>query len=161
MTGFRPSQLPLEVDASLKRQVRSQFAALPFRLGDNGIEVLLVTSRNTKRWILPKGWPEDGMTPASSAAKEAYEEGGVTGKVYDLCLGVFSFSKLTREEVIVPCVGLVYPLKVKKVHSGYPEKKERRRKWFSPKKAAGLVHQPELKQIIKSFDPAWVKRRKS
>ena len=161
MSMFRPSQLPLEMEAAQKRQVRSQFAALPFRVTDDGLQVLLVTSRQRKRWILPKGWPERGLTPAQCALKEAYDEGGVKGKAYDLCLGVYSYSKILPDGTLMPCLGMVYPVKVKSTLQKYPEKSERRRKWFTPKKAASLIQEQELKKIVKTFDPAWVLRRKS
>ncbi|MEM1302154.1 MAG: NUDIX hydrolase [Pseudomonadota bacterium] len=149
------------MEAAKKRQVRSQFAALPFRMTDDGFQVMLVTSRTRKRWIIPKGWPEQNMTPAQSAEKEAFEEGGVRGKAYDLCLGVYSYAKLMDDGTLIPCLGMVYPLRVKTVVNKYPEQSQRRRKWFSPKKAASLVDERELKKIIKSFDPHWVVRRKS
>ena len=128
----RLKQLPLSISASAKRESRSQFAALPYRVVDDGVQILLITSRRTKRWILPKGWPEDGMTPAQSAAKEAYEEAGVTGKTYDMCLGVYSFEKFVNDAPDLPVVALVYPLKVKQVVRKWPEQGERRRKWFTP-----------------------------
>jgi len=161
MSMFRPSQLPLAMEAAKKRQVRSQFAALPFRVTDDGCEILLITSRTRKRWIIPKGWPEPGMTPAESAEKEAFEEGGVKGKAYDLCLGVYSYPKYMDDGTMIPCLGMVYPLRVKTVVAKYPERHERRRKWFSPKKASSLVSERELKKIIKTFDPHWLVRRKS
>ncbi|MEO1797607.1 MAG: NUDIX hydrolase [Pseudomonadota bacterium] len=159
MSHVRIHQLPLSISAASKRESRSQFAALPFRVVDHSLQILLVTSRRTKRWILPKGWPEHGMTPAACAAKEAWEEGGVEGRVYDLCLGVYSFEKFVKGSSDLPVVGLVYPLKVKRVAQKWPEGHERRRKWFSPKKAAAAVDAPELKGLLKTFDPKVLKRR--
>ena len=161
MSNMRVQQLPLSISASAKRESRSQFAALPFRVVDDRVQIMLVTSRRTKRWILPKGWPEDGMTPGECAAKEAWEEAGATGKAYDICLGVFSFEKFVEDAPDLPVIGLVYPLKVKKTKSNYPEAKERRRKWFTPKKAAAAVHSAELKRILKTFDPKMLKGRKT
>lgn len=161
VTVTLPKQLPLEVAAPEKREVRSQFAALPYRMVDDKVQVMLVTSRTRKRWIVPKGWPEHGLTPAECAAKEAYEEGGVEGKAYDLCLGVYSYTKFTPDGDSFPCLGMVYPLRVKKILKDYPEAGQRRRKWFSPKKAAGMIHEPELRKIVKSFDPAWIKRARA
>ena len=101
------------------------------------------------------------MTPAQSAEKEAFEEGGVIGRAFDLCLGVYSYQKEMQNGVMIPCVGLVYPLRVKSVLTKYPESGERRRKWASRKKAAAMVQEPELKRILKSFEPAWLKGRKA
>ncbi|MEM8592359.1 MAG: NUDIX hydrolase [Pseudomonadota bacterium] len=157
MSHVRVHQLPLSISASAKRESRSQFAALPFRVVDGNVQILLVTSRRTKRWILPKGWPEDGMTPGECAAREAWEEGGVEGKGYDICLGVYSFEKFVKGAPDLPVMGLVFPLRVKKVHRTWPEAKERGRAWFSPKKAASAVDMPELKRILKTFDPKLIK----
>lgn len=158
MSHVRINQLPISVPASSKRESRSQFAALPFRIVDDGVQILLVTSRRSKRWILPKGWPENGMTPAESAAKEAWEEAGVMGQPYDMCLGVYSFEK-AYNALELPVMGLVFPLKVKQVKRSYPESNQRRRQWFSPKKAASAVEPAELKRILKLFDPRFLKGR--
>src|SRR6056297_3611786 len=108
-------QLPLNLQASHKRDVRSQFAALCYRVRAGRLEVLLITSRRSKRWIVPKGWPIDGMTPAQSAGLEAWEEAGVIGKPIDLCLGLFSYRKIMEDAETLPCVAMVYPVKVKKL----------------------------------------------
>ena len=81
MSPSKPKPLPLSIDPIQKRMARAQFGALCYRVEKGMVQILLVTSRGTKRWIVPKGWPEDGLTPAEAAAKEAGEEAGVTGKV--------------------------------------------------------------------------------
>ena len=68
-------QLPISLRGAAKSDVRTQFAALCYRIKRGKVQVLLVTSRRTKRWIVPKGWPMEGRTPADSAAQEAWEEG--------------------------------------------------------------------------------------
>jgi len=145
-------QLPISIRASHKSDVRTQFAALCFRVVKEKPEFLLITSRGSGRWIVPKGWPMDGLTPAASAAQEAWEEAGVTGKAYDRNLGLFSYSKSVGGAGL-PIVAMVYPVKVKSLAEKYPEQGQRVRKWFSQKKATGLVSQPELSRIIKDFDP--------
>lgn len=70
-----------------------QSAGLPYRWCDDDLEVMLVTSRNGKRWILPKGIVEPGMAPPVFAAKEAEEEGGVIGEVYSESLGSYEYRK--------------------------------------------------------------------
>jgi len=72
-------QLPLSLHGAAKGEVRTQFAALPFRVKEDKVQVLLITSRGTGRWIVPKGWPMEGKTPAESALQEAWEEAGVQG----------------------------------------------------------------------------------
>ncbi len=93
----------------------------------------------------------DNATPAQAAAREAFEEAGVEGKVNQKCLGIYSYTKdLAGDEL--PCVVAVFPLKVKRIHAIFPEKGKRKRKWLSRKKAAELVDNPELGQLIKGFE---------
>ena len=146
-------QLPLSFGTAGKTDVRTQFAALCYRLKKDKVQVLLVTSRGSGRWIVPKGWPMDGKTPADSAATEAWEEAGVTGKTDTRPLGMFSYSKTFEDDEDLACVAMVYAIKVKKTAREYPEAKQRRRKWVSRKKAAAMVDEPELARIIRDFDP--------
>lgn len=153
MSRMEPKQAPIDLNAAHKSDLRTQFGALCFRMVDGKPEVLLITSRGSKRWIIPKGWPMDGKTPAQSAEIEAWEEAGVTGKMYDRCLGLFSYRKDVGPEQGLPCVAMVYAMKVKNVALAYPEAGERKRKWLRPKKAAALIDEPELAQMIRGFDP--------
>ena len=146
-------QLPLSIDTKQKRNARSQFGALCYRITDGKIQVLLITSRRTQRWVLPKGWPENGMTPGESAANEAMEEAGVTGKLNERPLGVYYYEKIMRNGKNYPCIVTIYELKVQKTWADYQEKSERRRKWFSQKGAAKRVLEPDLALLIKSFNP--------
>lgn len=146
-------QLPINLRGARKGDVRSQFAALCYRICNDGTQVLMITTRRTGRWIVPKGWPMDGVTPAESAAREAWEEAGVVGEAQDRCLGLFSYDKVLEPDRRLPCVAMVYPVKVTSLAATYPEMNERRRKWFAPKKAASLVMEPELARILRDFDP--------
>ncbi|WP_085865132.1 NUDIX hydrolase [Pseudooctadecabacter jejudonensis] len=144
----------IELGGAAKTELRTQFAALCYRVNSSGkLRFCLVTSRRSGRWIVPKGWPMDGQTPADAAATEAYEEAGVSGKIAPHPVGVFSYYKVRSEDEL-PCMAVVYPLKVKKVHRKWPEKKERERTWVSRKKAVAMISDPELRQIIERFDPA-------
>lgn len=118
---------------------------------------MLITSRRSGRWIIPKGWPIEGLTPARSAAQEAWEEAGVTGKPYEKCIGLFSYQKILGEGLGLPCLVLVYPLKVKSLATEFPEVGQRRRKWFSTNEAASHVQEPELARILRDFDPKSVR----
>lgn len=151
------TQLPLNLSNVEKTQSRTQFAALCYRVRNEEVQICLITSRQTKRWILPKGWPMHNQTPAQAAATEAWEEAGLTGRAYDICLGVYSYLK-KRETDVLPVLTLVYPVKVRNVHSDWPEAGERTRRWMTPAKAAKKVKEPALQQIIASFTPALVKR---
>ena len=153
MSSTEPTQLQLSIETKQKRHTRSQFGALCYRVTDGKIQILLISSRRTKRWILPKGWPENGMTPGESAANEAMEEAGVTGKLNDRPLGVYCYEKKVDNGKNYPCVVTIYALKVKKTLVDYPEKSERHRKWFGRKDAAKRVLEPDLALLIKSFDP--------
>lgn len=146
-------QMPLSVRPSCKSDMRTQFAALCYRMRNGRAEVLLVTSRRSGRWIVPKGWPMGGMTPSASAEREAWEEAGVRGRGEDFCMGLFSYLKLVDDGPDLPCVAMVYPVRVKTLARNFPERGQRKRKWFVPKKAADRVAEPELARILRDFDP--------
>lgn len=137
--------------------ILSQFGALCWRRSGAKTEVLLVTSRDTGRWVIPKGWPIDGLTPEASAAREAFEEAGVEGVVSAHCLGLYSYDKVIERgrgpEVSVPCVVAVFPLAVDRLLNRFPEMAQRKRKWFSTDKAARRVAEPELQAILAAFSP--------
>lgn len=153
MSVSRIKQQPLRLSDAGKRDVRTQFGALCWRRRKGNVEVLLITSRRRKRWILPKGWPVDGATPCEAAETEAWEEAGVHGTAKPVCLGIYSYSKLLDKNESLPCVVAVFPVKVKELAEDYPEKSERRRKWFTLKKAASVVAEPELAMLLSGFKP--------
>jgi 8-oxo-dGTP pyrophosphatase MutT (NUDIX family) len=159
MTLQSIKQLPITLSARHKSDVRTQFAALCYRMNKGKPEILMITSRATRRWIIPKGWPMDGKTPAYSALTEAWEEAGVIGKPIDLCLGLYSYRKSMGPKQFLSCVALVYPVKVKSLAIVFPEAGQRKRKWMRPKKAAERVIEPELAQIIRNFDPRLLGRK--
>lgn len=158
MTVVKTKLKPQRLDVSHKHDVRTQFGALCYRLRDDKAQILLVTSRGTGRWIIPKGWPMDGETPAGAAATEAYEEAGVEGKPSDVCLGIYSYTKNIPKGDSLPIVVAVFPFKVKRVLKDFPEAGQRKRKWFSLKKAAAIISEPELAPLIRSFDVKHLKR---
>lgn len=141
------------VDANPARQ----YAALCWRNGKQGPEVLLISSRETGRWVIPKGWPMQGQTAAEAAAIEAWEEAGVKGEIAPDKLGHFSYDKVlkrdTDAERLQPCLVDVFPLLVKKLAPEFPEHRQRRRKWFAPDVAARKVCEAELKAILAGFAP--------
>ena len=131
-----------------RAEPRSQYGALCWRLRRDSLQVLLVTSRDTGRWVIPKGWPHANQDGANSAAREAWEEAGVEGKVDARCLGVFAYDKVQPADPSVPCVVGVYGLRVDRLLRRFPERNQRRRKWFSVEKAAKLVAEPELRALM-------------
>ncbi|WP_397543359.1 NUDIX domain-containing protein [Roseovarius salis] len=158
MTQHNFKQLPISLRSRHKTDVRTQFAALCYRIRKDKPEFLLVTSRRTGRWIIPKGWPVDGKTPADSALMEAWEEAGVRGRVTGPSLGLFSYFKDGPGEDGLPCVAMVFPVRVRGLSGRYPERAERKRKWMRPKKAAASVGMPELAHILREFDPRLLRR---
>jgi 8-oxo-dGTP pyrophosphatase MutT (NUDIX family) len=128
---------------------RKQCAALPFRIDDAGrIEVMLVTSRETRRWVIPKGWPIRKLRPNETAAREAYEEAGLAGPVAAEPYGVYTYEKRLKSRAFVPCSVAVYLMEVRKEQKRWPEREERERRWFDPQTAAELVDEPELADLI-------------
>ena len=156
MTLPRLKQEPINLQAASKSDVRTQFAALCYRIVNGKTQVLLITSRGTGRWIIPRGWPMDNKTPSETALTEAWEEAGVKGKAYPTTLGLYSYTRSVGEDSQVPCVAMVYPVRVKSMVNDYPEAGQRKRRWLPPAKAAKKVTEPELANIIKSFDPSTI-----
>ncbi|WP_245306168.1 NUDIX hydrolase [Roseovarius aestuariivivens] len=145
-------QLPLSVELERKRDMRTQFGALCYRIVKNKTQILLITSRRTKRWVIPKGWPMQGKTPAESAVQEAWEEAGVKGKVTGPCLALYSYEKRVPGMGTLPCAVMVFPVKVSALSDRFPERTQRKRKWMSPKKAAQKIAEPELAHFVRRFD---------
>lgn len=134
-------------------QFKSQVAALPVQIRAADMRVLLVTSRETRRWIIPKGWPEKGMKDRDAAAREALEEAGLTGKISRRPIGRYCYFKRTLDS-FQPCDVAVYRLDVADEQPNWSEEGQRQRAWFSPKVAAHLVDEPELKQLLLDLDPS-------
>jgi 8-oxo-dGTP pyrophosphatase MutT (NUDIX family) len=129
-----------------------QYAALPYRRKRNSsTEVLLVTSRDSGRWIIPKGWPRKGNAPHKTAAREAREEAGVVGKIERRAIGSFSYEKRLKGGKVVVCDVKVFPLKVELQEEHWREKGERQVKWLSRTKAAKTVEDSVLGTIIRSL----------
>jgi 8-oxo-dGTP pyrophosphatase MutT (NUDIX family) len=133
--------------------VRVQYGALPYRFTqDAALEILLVTSRQTRRWIIPKGWPIKGLRPAKSAAREAFEEAGVRGRIGTKPVGLFTYDKaLDQDGIQATCEVKVFPLLVKRQSEVWPESEQRVVQWVLPSKAVALVKEPDLKKLIAAF----------
>lgn len=144
--------VPLRLRSGTKTDVRAQVAALCYRYKNDKLQVCIVTTRNTGRWIIPRGWPTHKHTPADGAALEAYEEAGVRGTAYPDSIGAYSYDKPLAGGV-APVMVVVYAIAVSKTARDWPEKGQRKRKWLSPKKAAQKLADPGLQQIVGRFDP--------
>lgn len=125
----------------------TQSAVVPYRPAGDSVEVLLITSRGGKRWTIPKGVVERGMTAAASAAKEAYEEAGVRGDVGTSPLGSYEYEKWGGT-----CHVEVYPLHVREVLDPWPESHARRRRWLSVGEATAAVANDDLRRVLSAFD---------
>jgi 8-oxo-dGTP pyrophosphatase MutT (NUDIX family) len=124
-----------------------QVAALPYRAGKEGLEILVVTSRRTKRFIIPKGWPIPGLLDARAAAIEANEEAGVKGTVSHRPMGSFEYIKEIGSRGIL-IRAEVFPLEVRKVKSSWKEQKQRKRKWLPLDQAIIELDDAGLKKLI-------------
>jgi 8-oxo-dGTP pyrophosphatase MutT (NUDIX family) len=134
-----------------KEPCRLQVAALPWRKTDDGVEIMLITSRDTGRWVLPKGWPEGGESFYDAAAREAGEEAGLSGSVSPQEVGRYFYAKVLPSGEEIPCEVHVYPLEVDKVAGKWKEKRERKRKWVSPAVAARMLNEPDLCKLVSAF----------
>jgi 8-oxo-dGTP pyrophosphatase MutT (NUDIX family) len=131
---------------------QQQYAALPWRRrADAAIEIMLLTSRDTGRWVIPKGWPVRGLSPAQSAAQEAREEGGLVGRVAERSVGRYHYNKRLSDGSSVVCAVEVFALEVDKQLRSWPERNERRTQWFALQDAAGAVDEQELAALIRAL----------
>lgn len=129
---------------------KRQVAAAIFRGSGDERELLLVTSRDTGRWIVPKGWIEPGEDGPQAAIREAWEEAGVTGEVLaDGPVGNYRYIKQRPRRGDALCDVDVYLVQLREEMSRWPEKGERRRKWFPVATAIGLISDDGLKDVIR------------
>jgi 8-oxo-dGTP pyrophosphatase MutT (NUDIX family) len=131
--------------------LRRQYAALPYRIADD-VEVLLISSRESRRWVLPKGWPRKGRKPHAAAAQEALEEAGVMGKISKDPVGVYHYVKRMKNGSQQTCHVTVFPMRVSRQLKVWPEMHQRTARWFPLHEAAGLVGEPELQDVIRNFE---------
>lgn len=128
---------------------RRQVAALCYRQTRKGKRILLITSRRSGRWIVPKGWPINGLHDSNAALREAWEEAGVKhAKVTDTPIGSFEYDKFRSNGDVTPVQAQVYAAEVHKLEDAYPEDHQRIRRWFTPDEAAHVVSEPQLKEML-------------
>lgn len=116
---------------------------------DDAGRVLLITSRGTGRWIIPKGWPMEGRSLPGAAAREAWEEAGAVGRIQRNEIGRYNYLKDQDEGFSVPVEVRVFPFLISKLSEHFPEEGERTRQWFDLEEAAELVAEPGLAQILR------------
>lgn len=134
---------------------RQQYAAVCFRYAGSGeeIEILIVTSRTSGRWIIPRGWPMKRKKPHEAAAIEAWEEAGVRGRVRKAVIGRYTYLKMLENGDVVPCMVDVFQIEVTDAETSFKERGERQLEWVRPDEAARRVREIELKSLLVDFKP--------
>ncbi|MET3355953.1 UNVERIFIED_ORG: 8-oxo-dGTP pyrophosphatase MutT (NUDIX family) [Xanthobacter viscosus] len=149
-------ELPVATGGPSGRRV--QYAALPYRVRRDGeVQIRLITSRETRRWVIPKGWPMKGLSPPKAAAREAYEEAGLVGVISREPLGMYTYEKRLGTRSVL-CDVLVFPFKVKRLLQKWPERFQRYGFWFSIDSAAAAVQEEDLSELIRSFGEIMARR---
>jgi 8-oxo-dGTP pyrophosphatase MutT (NUDIX family) len=135
-----------------KAHLALQFAALPWRIGGGGLrEVMLLTTRETRRWVIPKGWPMKGRKPAEVASQEAWEEAGLIGQIVGKRpVGSFHYEKRLAKKAII-CDVQVFLFRVERQLDDWQEKDQRECRWFDLNEAAALVQEGGLAEILRRF----------
>lgn len=138
-----------------------QAAALPWRQGSDGVEILLITSKDTGRWVLPKGNIDKGEKPWRAAEREAEEEAGIRGSISHQETGRYLYAKVQFIGKAVPVEVAVYPLEVAEMADDWQEADSRSRSWVSAEEATSMVDEPDLADLIASFGVVLGEQRKS
>ncbi len=138
-------------DLLVRGRARRQSAALPMLDTPEGPRLVLITSRETRRWVVPKGWIEPREPPHRSAAREAFEEAGLAGEAEATPCGRYEYAKKLARGTLAPTEVLVFRFRVTALLDHWPERRERERRLFAPAEAAALVAEPELAVLIRSL----------
>ena len=131
-----------------KKRTYNQYAALPYAVRNGDLAVMLVTSRETGRWVIPKGWPEKKLKGHQVAALEAYEEAGLIGEVAVKPIATFVYAKRLGETERKRCRVAVFLFAVHQELEDWPEKDQRKREWTTPKQAAARVSEKGLIKLL-------------
>lgn len=142
--------MPGSSDSTAHRRV--QYAALPYRQRQDGeVQVRLITSRETRRWVIPKGWPMKGLAPHKAAAREAFEEAGLLGSTSRNAIGMYTYEKRLSPQRSLTCDVMVFPMRVKRYLKKWPERSQRIGFWFTIESAAAAVQEDDLRELILRF----------
>ena len=136
------------------KTVGIQYAALPFRIEGRQVQILLITSRATRRWVIPKGWPIRGLMPQEAAGIEAAEEAGIGGEIADHPIGSYHYLKHLKGEHAAAVQVIVFPFRVDIQSEDWKERHQRDFCWVDYRKAAAMVAEPGLKRLIRELGVA-------
>lgn len=134
-----------------EQSLPTQYGVVPFRVVDGELRVLLITSRETRRWVVPRGNPIAGLDAPGSAAQEAFEEAGIRGKVSAEPLGAYRYDKKRRSGAVIPTQVQLFEMRVMEELPAWPEMGQRERRWFAPDDAADAVDEPDLKALLRQL----------
>ena len=158
MSGRRSRRVARTLGAAVNAALGAVLGSAPPRMQVGALcrdratgHVLLITSRGTGRWIIPKGWPMPGRGLADAALQEAWEEAGVLGDPVQQELGRFDYDKAQAAGLAVPVEVRVFPVWVRSLADDFPEAAERERRWFHPAEAALLVAEPRLRKLLRDL----------
>lgn len=145
-----------EADKLFAGRSIEQYGAICYRRsqGQEAIEILLITSRESGRWVIPRGWSMGGKLPHQVAEREAWEEAGVRGKARKKRFGYYTYLKVLDTGETVPSIVQVHLLEVAELADRFPERGQRQLQWFSPNEAAAHVREPELKSLLRRVETA-------
>lgn len=133
-------------------QTLKQVGALPFVETEGGLLVLLITTRGLGQWTIPKGWPKPGLSEAEMAAREAFEEAGVTGEIGQRSIAEFRYTKRLHMFSWARCTVAIYPLRARCQHLAWPEQGIRRLLWIEPCQAAAKVKEAQLAKVLRAVE---------
>ncbi len=155
-----PPDPPAKLEKRPAGAFRQQYGALCFRRTADDVEILLVTTRDSGRWIIPKGWPIKRKKPYEAAVIEAWEEAGVRGKVNRKSIGHYTYLKELDNGDVVPCVVDVFELEAEELREDFKERGQRVLAWVTPDEAARRVREVGLKALLADFKPAASRKRR-
>jgi 8-oxo-dGTP pyrophosphatase MutT (NUDIX family) len=138
-----------------ERRLIRQYGVIPLRQGSEGrVEILLITSRETRRWVVPRGNPIAGLSPHEAAAQEAFEEAGIRGDVGQSAIGTYRYDKRRASGAVDEAEVEIFALEVREELDEWPERRERDRRWFAAEEAAASVEEADLAALIRGLgDP--------
>ncbi len=152
MNLLAPDSIATQKKNLLPNGHMQQVAALVWRVENDELQLLTITSRGTGRWIIPKGWPQTGRTLARTAMREAFEEAGIRGVIDPVPVGTYDYQKYDMSpEAVSSFTVAVYAVAFTEQVDKWPERGERILEWVSPELAAERVEEPELKKLIHNF----------